>query len=1694
MAGARAPKQWSLSKNETITSFESWRQNLLYTLSLDNAFTKFLDKGAEWQKKTADCPTRGFSDDSSDVPVSSRLTAAQKTAQLELMLGQIANFCPIIARNSIVKNSTSHQQIWQSIRLHFGFQSSGSHLLDFAAIQLQTDERPEDLFQRLMAFAEDNLLKSDHDVTHHGKLPSSDEDMSPSLENFIVLHWLSLLHPRLPALVKQRYGPELRSRTLASLKPEISQSVDSLLAELHSGEHAQVLRSTAAINQQVTPRGQLPGYASADCLAAVPRGGRSAPAAGRPAAAPSPGRPGPAGAVPNREHRGRAQRSVRPCALCASAGRPGADSHFLSRCRFLPLPDRRFMAGVRLIAGCDDFCDDRDFDDAPAPGSADSDIQVCVTSYDDVSVFSAPSEDKCFLPPLSSVTESDPSSVSVNECVRANDNVASGSLACRIQPEPSPFLPVHCGSVPLRLTLDSRAEINLIRDTAAALVGACITKTSQNASQADGHSRLTVVGEITLCLHRGPREMILQALVVQDLDVDVLAGTPFMSLNDISVRPADGSVSVGSDVVFHYLSSSLVSNQSSARPAHRLIRAPSESVTLWPGDYVELGVADVDRDVAVCVEPWVSSPAQDPAVGPWPKPTVTAVVDGKIRVPNNTDSPLRLQKNSHFCKIYSVTSPPVVSQGSPSSPPSPKSSPGTAAGLVSIDPHGLLSDSVRSEFAATVTEYGSVFDPDFSGYNGAVGHIQGTVNIGAVQPPQRRGHLPQYDRKRLSELQSKFDELEALGVIRKPEDLDVAVEYVHPSFLVNKPSGGCRLVTDFTTVGRFCKPQPSLLPDVESTLRTIGGWKYIIVTDLTKAYFQVPLSRASMKYCGVVTPFKGVRVYTRCAMGLPGSESALEELMSRVLGDLIQDGRVTKIADDLFCGGATPEEALENWRLVLQALDQCDLRLSASKTVICPRSVTILGWVWSDGQLSASPHRISTLASAELPRTVKNLRSFIGAYKVLSRVVKGAAYHVSPLDAACAGRESSEVIVWTDELSAAFHRAQSALRGNRAVVLPRPSDDLWIVTDGSSKLRGIGATLYVTRHGRTMLAGFFSAQLRKHQNDWLPCEIEALAIAAAVKHYAPYIIQASSNVCLLTDSKPCVQAIGKLGRAEFSASPRVSTFLSTISRYRMSVRHLAGSANLPSDFSSRNAPPCLDATCQICSFVSRLEEATVRQISVNDVMSGSCRLPFTGRRSWLTIQQDCADLRRTKAHLSQGTRPSRKQTKIRDAKRYLQVASIARDGLIVVSRDEPFAPSRELIVVPRQVVPGLLCALHIKFLHPTQHQLKQVFSRYFYALDLDAHLAQLYAGCHSCAALKKLPPPLVENSTSLPSAVGISYAADVMHHERQLILVVRETVTSHTLTCFVSDERAATLESALISLCVSLRAVDGPPVTVRVDPAPGFVSLSSSDALKRAGICLEVGRVHNKNKNPSAEHAIGELRCELKRINPEGGAVSMATLAIATSRLNSRLRHSGMSSLELLCARDQYTHSMISVDDRELISQLQTARLKNHPYDYTCKSRTHGRLPPTHVAPGDLVYHAGDRKKTQARPRYLVTAIDGDMVLVRRFASTQLMPKQYRFRLSECFRVPFLDPPEPESLRSPDHDISSSDDEFPMQSPGPEVLVPAEIAEAPAQTPPAPREAPPPPPAPPSPTAHRQRPRRNTRLPRYLDDYEVTLR
>ena len=150
-------------------------------------------------------------------------------------------------------------------------------------------------------------------------------------------------------------------------------------------------------------------------------------------------------------------------------------------------------------------------------------------------------------------------------------------------------------------------------------------------------------------------------------------------------------------------------------------------------------------------------------------------------------------------------------------------------------------------------------------------------------------------------------------------------------------------------------------------------------------------------------------------------------------------------------------------------------------------------------------------------------------------------------------------------------------------------------------------------------------------------------------------------------------------------------------------------------------------------------------------------LPFTTRSSWVDIQSECADLRRTRAHLTQGTRSSKKLTNIKDVKRYISVSSIAKNNLLIVHRHDPLVPSTKLIIVPRSVLDGLVTALHIKLNHPSKHQLQLVIRPYFFALDLHEAIDRVSDSCHACASMKTFPNTLVkqssENSTETVGAV-----------------------------------------------------------------------------------------------------------------------------------------------------------------------------------------------------------------------------------------------------------------------------------------------------------------------------------------------------
>ena len=280
---------------------------------------------------------------------------------------------------------------------------------------------------------------------------------------------------------------------------------------------------------------------------------------------------------------------------------------------------------------------------------------------------------------------------------------------------------------------------------------------------------------------------------------------------------------------------------------------------------------------------------------------------------------------------------------------------------------------------------------------------------------------------------------------------------------------------------------------------------------------------------------------------------------------------------------------------------------------------------------------------------------------------------------------------------------------------------------------------------------------------------------------------------------------------------------------------------------------------------------------------------------------NCPDLRRVHAHLSQGTRPTDKMVKVTSVKRYLCKDTISKDGLLVARHSEIFLPEKEFIVVPQNVLPGIITSLHLRFNHPSPTQLRKLFHRRFYTLNADACVSSVCTACSQCQSLRTIPKQLHKQSSSTPPTIPCTgFACDVMQHYKQYIFILRDTFSSFTVTLLLSDEEHDTLRTALISSISGLHPNPQTKVVVQVDNAPGFQALKNDNHLQQLYIELDFGRIKNENKNPVAEKAVREVAIEILRYDPEAGPMTVDSLALITSQQNSHIRNPGLLAWEIL--------------------------------------------------------------------------------------------------------------------------------------------------------------------------------------------------
>ena len=294
----------------------------------------------------------------------------------------------------------------------------------------------------------------------------------------------------------------------------------------------------------------------------------------------------------------------------------------------------------------------------------------------------------------------------------------------------------------------------MIRKSLVTRLGLPTANSRQSAHQADGCSPLSVVGETRFHLSRDGHTFYFEGLIIEDLDVEILAGIPFMTSNDITIRPAKTQISLGDGTTWSYASLSKVTPDTATHSVRRaqVIRAPSVQTIIWPGEYIEVDVPpELSSDeIPLALEPRSDAPfnskKKDTAL--WPPPSLVTSVSGKIRIPNMTSEPQTLRSNEHFCQVRSTDVTPTentmvnTSQSSSNTRQQQQKYAQLHSSSVHLDDDNILPTSTKSDFQTLLAEYDDVFNPSFKGYNGASGPFKAHVNMGPVQPHREKDVFP----------------------------------------------------------------------------------------------------------------------------------------------------------------------------------------------------------------------------------------------------------------------------------------------------------------------------------------------------------------------------------------------------------------------------------------------------------------------------------------------------------------------------------------------------------------------------------------------------------------------------------------------------------------------------------------------------------------------------------------------------------------------------------------------------------------------------------------------------------------------------------------------------------------------------------------------------------------------------------------
>jgi hypothetical protein len=191
-------------------------------------------------------------------------------------------------------------------------------------------------------------------------------------------------------------------------------------------------------------------------------------------------------------------------------------------------------------------------------------------------------------------------------------------------------------------------------------------------------------------------------------------------------------------------------------------------------------------------------------------------------------------------------------------------------------------------------------------------------------------------------------------------------------------------------------------------------------------------------------------------------------LMNKIFMEYL-DKFVVVFIDDILIYSKNEEEHEEHLRLVLQNLREHELYAKFSKCELWLKEVSFLGHIITNGGIAVDSSKISDVLKWEPPRTVSEIRSFLGLARCYRRFIEGFSKIVKPLTTLLENDRESK---WTSACQSSFEELKKRLTTTPVLVMPDLQRSFDIYCDASRQ--GLGCVLMQEGH----VIAYASRQMR----------------------------------------------------------------------------------------------------------------------------------------------------------------------------------------------------------------------------------------------------------------------------------------------------------------------------------------------------------------------------------------------------------------------------------------------------------------------------------------------------------------------------------------------------------------------------------------------------------------------------------------